>query len=148
MSKSQQKWLNNELIGVNSVLYNSSSETIILINFYKMDNGEMLAFPLCDTTINSLEKYNKDIWTEIQEYKSIPYKNDEIIKFGEGAMGNEGFICVTDKNNTLKWSIFFEDSNPIIDCKICEEKLSLTSSNGQKITVNLKNLLEIKITGM
>ena len=66
MSKSQQKWLNNELIGVNSVLYNSSSETIILINFYKMDNGERLAFPLCDTTINSLEKYNKD--TRIQEH--------------------------------------------------------------------------------
>lgn len=113
-----------------------------------MGNGEMLAFPFCDTTINSLEKYNNDIWTEIQEYKSMPYKNDEIIKFGEGTMGNEGVICVTDKNNTLKWAIFFEDSNPIIDCKICEEKLSLTSSNGQKITVNLKNLLEIKITGM
>ena len=48
MSKSQQKWLNNELIGVNSVLYNGSSETITLINFYKMDNGEMLAFPFCD----------------------------------------------------------------------------------------------------
>ena len=110
MSKSQQKWLNNELIGVNSVLYNSSSETITLINFYKMDNGERLAFPFCDTTINSLEKYNKDIWTEIQEYKSIPYKNDEIIKFGEGAMGNEGFICVTDKNNIksfiFKWKWF------------------------------------------
>ena len=107
MSKSQQKWLNYELIGVNSVLYNGSSETITLINFYKMGNGEMLAFPFCDTTINSLEKYNNDIWTEIQEYKSMPYKNDEIIKFGEGAMGNEGFICVTDKNNTLKWAIFF-----------------------------------------
>ena len=32
--------------------------------------------------------------------------------------------------------------------EVGEEKLSLTSSNGQKITVNLKNLLEIKITGM
>ena len=72
----------------------------------------------------------------------------KLLNLEKGAMGNEGFICVTDKNNTLKWSIFFEDSNPIIDCKICEEKLSLTSSNGQKITVNIKNLLEIKITGM
>ena len=95
MSKSQQKWLNNELIGVNSVLYNGSSETITLINFYKMDNGEMLAFPFCDTTINSLEKYNNDIWTEIQEYKSIPYKNDEIINLFK-SHGSQG-SCVSSK---------------------------------------------------
>ena len=140
MSKVQQQWQNNKLIGINSIIYNDFFETVILINFYRMDNDESFVFPFCDTTVSSLEKYDNDIWTEIQEYKSIPYDNDTLIKFGEGAMGNEGFICMTDKNNILKWAVFLENSNPIIDCKIFEKKILLISSNKQKITIDLENL--------
>ena len=46
---------------------------------------------------------------------AIPYHNNTIV-FGDGEMGNEGFIALIDKDNNLIWSIFFTFSNPIYAC--------------------------------
>ena len=35
MSKVQQQWQSNKLIGINSIIYNDFFETVTLINFYR-----------------------------------------------------------------------------------------------------------------
>ncbi|MBZ4043807.1 hypothetical protein [Flavobacterium hibisci] len=145
----QEKWENGFLPGIDCIVFGDGK--IIIANTYKTidyntGKSKQYWFPLCDTTIDSLEKYADDIWTKVDIFNSSITHGNEKIVFGDGSMGNEGFVASTDKDNQLKWAIFFTFSNPILKVEIINNELICTSELDTKISINLNNLTLISIT--
>jgi len=101
--------------------------------------------PLCDTDIESLEKYRAACWTVIDEWASVSYEGGKIYG-GDGGMGNEGFIACADARDELVWGMFFESTNPIRHLKIEGKTLvAINEHNELRIEINLDSLTEIKL---
>ncbi len=136
-----EHWLNEELIGINSL--QKSNGEIIVLNCYNVTNKNnplYYSFPLCETTIESLEKFNPDIWTTFEVLSNrIEINNEYIVFDGEGGMGNEGFIACTDSSNNFLWALFFTDSNPFYKIEFNNNEIYAYSSNSLLYKVNLTN---------
>ena len=93
----------------------------------------------------SLEKYNDDIWSEVDISTEKIHYNNDIIFGGEGSMGNEGFIACTDKNNVLNWAIYFTNSNPFYKIEMIDDKICAYSSYDLVYQIDIQNLEKITI---
>lgn len=146
-----KNWKSEErrLPGIDCIAYPDGSITILnCYNLFDPNTKEKTLFcnPLCDTTIDSLTKYNNDYWTVVDEWTSIDY-NEGKIYGGDGAMGNEGFIACTDEGDNLQWGIFFENTNPIKSLKIEGNILIAINEHSElQVEINLENLTEIKMS--
>lgn len=99
----------------------------------------------CDTTIESIEKYNEDCWTIVDAWVCIDYLDGKIYA-GDGQMGNEGFIARTDADDNLIWGVFFEDTNPIKTLTIKDQTLiAINEHADMQIEINLNKLTDIKM---
>lgn len=143
----QNKWQDGFLPGIDCILY--SDGTVIIGNYYSQtdnNNNKHHWYPLCDTSINSLEKYEQDIWTNIDVYKgAFEYENQKIV-FGDGAMGNDGFVASVKPAGELNWAMFFTFSNPIYKVEVDDNLLICYGDSGVKISVHLDDLTKITIT--
>lgn len=95
-----ENWNSNErkLPDINCIVYPDGNVTVL--SYYHVHNpntSENTGFcnPLCDTTIDSIVKYDNDIWVSVSEWVSIDYKSGKIYG-GDGTMGNEGFVACVD----------------------------------------------------
>ncbi len=144
----QNKWRNGMLPGINCIVF--ANADVIVANAYRVkdDNAgssKQYWFPFCDTTIASLEKYEADIWTKIDIADGAIDYGDQKIVFGEGSMGNEGFVAATNINGDLIWGIFFTFSNPIFSAKIIDDVLICVSETELEIKIDLHDLTKILI---
>ena len=112
----QEHWENKSLLGMNCILFADGSVTVL--NFYTVTDGKEKQYyvnPVCDTTLESIEKYNSDPWTEIEIHPdTLKLNNGDMICYGEGGMGNEGFVALQDNEGRLKWAFFSTELNPFI----------------------------------
>lgn len=138
-----------ELPGMNCIAF--ADGTVIILDILKIhdpNNNErtMHVSPLCDTTIDSMVKYNPDCWTMIDAWTSIDYQDGTIVG-GDGAMGNEGFIAYADAEDNLVWAIFFEDTNPIKKLSVNESTLNAINEHDElRIEIDLNHLVDIQMT--
>ncbi|MHA6531624.1 hypothetical protein [Paenibacillus sp. BAC0078] len=138
-----------ELPGINCIAF--ANGNIIILNigtYYNPNNNErtISCSPLCDTTIESIEKYNNDYWTIVDAWTSIDYRGGKIYG-GDGQMGNEGFIACTDANDSLVWGIFFDETNPIKKLSIEDKTLiAINEHEDMTIEINLDTLVDMKMT--
>lgn len=144
----QHKWRSGLLPGVNCILYEDGK--VVIANTYTMkDNdtnqSQWYWTPLCDTTIDSLEKYESDAWTNIDIFHGAIKHGEDTIVFGDGSMGSDGFVASTDKNGQLKWGIFFTFSNPIVSARVENGILICTSELDSEIHIKLDDLTQISI---
>lgn len=134
-----EHWSNEELIGIDSLQKNNGE--IIILNSFNVSNTDNISYyssPLCLTTVESLEKFNSDIWTSFEVFSNRLEINDEYVVFGgEGGMGNEGFIACTDKSNDFLWALFFTDSNPFYKIEFDHNEIHAYSSSNLKYRANL-----------
>ncbi|SEL86980.1 hypothetical protein SAMN04487910_3549 [Aquimarina amphilecti] len=85
--------------------------TVIRGNIYEViitetSKSKRCWFPLCDTVLKGIEKYEEDVWTEIDiSYGAFEYDNQKFV-FGPGAIGNEGYIASITLTGELNSSIF------------------------------------------
>ena len=142
------RWNDDEIIGIDSL--SKEDGTVILLNSYriKQDTKELyFSFPICETNINSIEKFNDDIWTTISVFtEKINIDNNTIVFGGEGGMGNEGFIACTDNVNNLKWALFFTNSNPFYKIELEDGKINAYTSTDLKYQIDIETPTNIKIT--
>ncbi|MEY8746856.1 hypothetical protein [Paenibacillus tundrae] len=138
-----------ELPGLNCIVF--SNGNIIMLNvetYYDPNNNERRIYcsPLCDTTIESVEKYNADCWTMVDPWTSIDYQDGKIYG-GDGQMGNEGFIACTDADDNMVWGIFLDVTNPIKQLSIQDTTLTaINEHEDMKIEISLHNLVNIKMS--
>ncbi|WP_157638218.1 hypothetical protein [Flexithrix dorotheae] len=146
--KIQEKWQQGYLPGYDCIIMGEGE--IIMGNTYsvydsKTKKTKQYWSPLCDTTIESLEKYDDDIWTEVDiVIGAFIHKNQKFV-FGSGAMGNEGFIASISPDNILDWAIFFTFSNPIYKAEVKSEHLICYGDTGISIDIDLKKISKIQI---
>ncbi|MEE9406956.1 MAG: hypothetical protein V3V28_02655 [Polaribacter sp.] len=145
--KIQDKWKKGFVLGYDCITY--ANDEIVIGSVYRTknsNNGEIKQswIPKCDTQLEKIEKYNNDIWVECEIYNgSFEFENQKIV-FGDGEMGNEGFIASTKLNGELNWSIFFTFSNPIFKAEVINN-LPICNNSDTKITIDLNELTNIKI---
>lgn len=144
----QDKWKKGLLPGIDCILFGNGEVIIANTNCLKDPNikkSKQFWFPLCDTTITSLEKYEDDIWTNIDIFHGAINYGEQKIVFGDGSMGNEGFVASTNKKGDLIWGIFFTFSNPIFSAEINKNELICISELEIEIKIQLNNLTKISI---
>lgn len=123
----QLHWEEMELPGINSLIYGNGTLTILNIYSVSSDDGKKYyAFPVADTTIESIEHYNDDVWTEIQPHPNSINTGQFKLSFGEGGMGNEGFVAMEGKEG-LVWALFSTESNPFISLELTDNYIAAYS---------------------
>ncbi|WP_299435673.1 hypothetical protein [uncultured Aquimarina sp.] len=147
--KIQDKWKEGAVVGYDCITYGDGY--MVMANTYCVEDSETNEvkrhwFPLCDTTLTGIERYDEDIWSEIDIFHGSFTHKDKTIVFGDGAMGNEGYVASLNEDKTLDWSIFFTFSNPIIKAKVAVNYLICYGDTGCVIKINLDNLTEINVS--
>ncbi len=146
--KIQEKWKQGYLPGFDCITYGNGTMTIA--NTYTVihtetNKSKRYWFPLCDTTLEGIQKYDEDIWTECDIFHgAFEYKNQKFV-FGDGAMGNEGYIASTTLAGELNWAIFFTFSNPINKAEVIDKHLICYGDTGAIIKMDLNNITKIKV---
>ncbi|QKX04046.1 hypothetical protein HN014_03705 [Aquimarina sp. TRL1] len=147
--KIQEKWKQGYLPGFDCIVMGEGDFIIgNVYSTYDPNTGETKQYwaPLCDTTLEGIEKYDDDIWTEIDIFHgAFEYENQKIV-FGDGAMGNEGYVASTTRNGDLNWAIFFTFSNPIYKAEVIDKHLICYGNTGTIIDIDLKKITKIKVT--
>ena len=145
-----EHWRGEEhsLPGISCIAYPDGTVTILnCYSAYNPNTKERKFFcsPLCDTTIESIEKYNAPCWTVVGDWVVIDYQDGKI-HAGDGAMGNEGFIAHCDAVGNLRWGIFFENTNPIKSLKIKDRILIAINEHSElQLEINLDKITDIKM---
>jgi len=145
----QEKWKELYLPGYDCITYGDG--TITIANTYcvictETKENKRFWFPLCDTTLEGIQKYEEDIWTATDIYHgAFVYENQKIV-FGPGAMGNEGYVASTKLTGALNWAIFFTFSNPIHRAEVKDHHLICYGDTGAIIDIDLHNITTVKVT--
>jgi len=144
----QEKWRQGYAIGWDCIAY--ANGTVTVANTYRVkdpETGEIIHywFPLCDASLEGIIKYHDDIWTEIGIFGAFEYENQKFV-FGNGAMGNEGYVTSTKLNGDLNWSVFFTFSNPIHKAEVIDKHLICYGDTGTIIDIDLANITQIQIS--
>ncbi|MCF6402652.1 hypothetical protein L3C95_11120 [Chitinophaga filiformis] len=147
MNKSiQQHWNESELPGLDAILF--SDGTMIILNIYASiakTGRRYYASPMCETTLKSVEKYDDDVWRHIQRHPaSFVLPDGKKVYFGEGTMGQEGFVALTENNDQLIWALFCTNSNPFVSGEFVNGRIRVYST--YDLYFNIDILTPEKIT--
>jgi len=146
--KIQEKWKQGYLPGYDCITYGNGIITIantFNVTLTETNKNKRYWFPLCDTILENITKYDDDIWTECDIFHgTFEYENQKFV-FGDGAMGNEGYIASTTLKGDLNWAIFFTFSNPIHKAEVIDNHLICYGDSGTIIDVDLIDLTKIKV---
>jgi len=136
------------LPGYDAIIYPNGNITLFNCYGYRdRATNEYRRFcrPLCDTTIDSIVKYNGDPWVSVESWTSVGYGNGKIYG-GDGSMGNEGHIACVDGDDNLLWAMFFTNTNPIKALEIKGNTLiAVNEHDDLTLEINLDCLTDIKI---
>jgi hypothetical protein len=135
----QEHWNNNELPGIDTILF--ADGTMIILNFYAVstEHGKLhYVNPVCETNLQSVEKYNDDVWTQIERsYATLTLPDGKKVYFGEGGMGEEGFVALTEDNDQLIWALFSTATNPFTRAEFVNGKIRAYSTYDLYYTIDL-----------
>ena len=136
----------------NVIIYPGGNITILKYSSYhNVKTGERreYLYPLCDTTIDSIVKYDKFGWVQVSEWigTSVDYRGGRIFG-GGGAMEQDGFIACVDEAEHLIWAMSFDNTDPIESLEIKDNTLIAVSGDyfKSRLEINLNVLTDIKIT--
>lgn len=130
MNKLQHHWDKQKIVGLDGIfLYNGKVQNIHIDSIYderaissyrkiyKISLGER-------TDLSKLEnKNNNDIWSSFDIFGEIKQDDNSRFLYGEGEMGNEGFILKIDPSGRIIWSLYSTASNPFVNSKILNNNM-------------------------
>ncbi|MCA9177380.1 MAG: hypothetical protein KDB14_23005 [Planctomycetales bacterium] len=144
----QKKWREGFVVGYDCIAFGDGQ--IVFANSYSAydpNTHETTLYwtPLCDTTLESLLRYNDDIWTEVDIFRHPLEFDGQKIVFGDGGMGNEGYVASVSSDNNLNWSMFFTNSNPIIRAEMDGRTIEAYGETGFIARINIDDPRETSI---
>ncbi|MEP3890410.1 MAG: hypothetical protein ABJN69_08070 [Hellea sp.] len=147
--KIQAKWKEGFVLGHNCIARADGSVTLASTCRLYDPNTKTYSQtwgPLCDTTVEGLEKYDEDLWTEVDIFHSPFMFENQVIVYGDGGMGNEGYVASTNPDFSLNWSLFFTFSNPITKAEVIDRQLICYGSGTAIVKINMDDLTSISVT--
>ena len=145
----QQKWRDGFVLGYDCIAHDDGSVVFAsAYSAYDPNTSETRLYwtPLCDTTVDSILKYNDDIWTEVDIFHGPFEFEGQRIVFGDGGMGNEGYVASTTAEGDLNWSLFFTNSNPIMRAHMEGRTIVAKGETGFIARINIDNPAGISVT--
>ncbi|EST59263.1 hypothetical protein K151_735 [Proteus hauseri ZMd44] len=141
----QNKWINNQLIGLDLIY--ATSGLIRFIDICFIENSQLIhsyqkEYFLSyngETTVDNLLQSDDDLWSEIQINNKILIDDKYTLLCGEGEMGSDGFIVKTDINNNILWFLYSTTSNPFISIERKENIIYFQSTLNFYIALDLSN---------
>lgn len=141
----QNKWINNQLIGLDLIY--ATSGLIRFIDIFFIENSQLIhsyqkEYFLSyngETTVDNLLQSDDDLWSEIQINNKILIDDKYTLLCGEGEMGSDGFIVKTDINNNILWFLYSTTSNPFISIERKENIIYFQSTLNFYIALDLSN---------
>ena len=121
MNSIQALWEKGQCIILNGVMYANGS--VELVKAYDLPRPVgTLSLPFLEQT--SLD-WNKtcEITTLIPSCRSEDLSRGVVAIGGEGGMGGDGFLALTDVANRLLWIAFFDFSNPFVFVEIARSEI-------------------------
>ena len=126
----QEHWNKQEIVGIDGLFYNTGKVNALCIeselNPQAITTYGKVYDLQCDgeTTIDKLiKRYTNDIWVEFEIAGKLVSDNGNCFLYGEGAMGNEGYITKLDSFGQVLWTFFSTTSNPFVDSKMLDKNL-------------------------
>lgn len=126
----QEHWNKQEIVGLDGLFYNTGKVHNLDIESKRNSQAITTYGKIYDlqydgeTTIDKLiERYTDDIWVEFEVAGKLVLDNGNCFLYGEGAMGNEGYITKLDSFGQVLWTFFSTTSNPFVDNKVLDKKL-------------------------
>lgn len=145
----QRKWRESYVVGHDCITYGDGKVTIAQsYNVYDPNTGDTETHwsPYCDTSVESMLSYYEDIWTEVDIFHgSFDFEGQRIV-FGDGGMGNEGYVASITPENDLNWSLFFTNSNPIIRAEMQARTLICYGETGWIGKIDIDKLSDISVS--
>lgn len=118
----QEYWNKQKIAGLDGIFYNTGEVKSVYIesarNIQAVTSfGKVYKLVLeGETELNNLiEKYSNDIWSSFDILGELKLDNGNRFVYGEGEMGNEGFIVKLDSQGQILWSFYSTTSNPFIN---------------------------------
>ncbi len=144
----QSKWREGFVIGFDCLAHGDGR--VVIAHTYALydpitDVTERFWSPLCDTTLEGMTKYDEDIWTAVDIFHGAFEFEGQKIVFGDGSMGNEGYVASVGPDNTLNWSLFSTFSNPIIKAEMSDRTIVCHGETGLIITISFDTPTEVKV---
>jgi len=139
----QDRWMNNQLIGLDIILTDSGMVIPIKIESIRNDNlfytfrKEYSISYGSEMPLDELLETYDDPWSEVQINNKIQLEDNSFILCGEGEMGSEGFIVKTDSNNKISWMLYSSSSNPFINMKQIDNTIYIQSTDNFFISLNI-----------
>ncbi|MBG6031164.1 hypothetical protein I5E97_08880 [Proteus hauseri] len=141
----KNKWINNQLIGLDLIYATSGLIRFIDIGF--IENSQLIhsyqkEYFLSyngETTVDNLLQSNDELWSKIQINNKILIDDKYTLLCGEGEMGSDGFIVKTDINNNILWFLYSTTSNPFISIERKENIIYFQSTLNFYIALDLSN---------
>jgi|GEM_PF-828583 len=145
-------WRKSNILGIDSIVLKDGIVTLLEIKYTKDERSKNTFNKLYklvllkQTSLDELLSNDSELWSEMQVNGELNLPEGSKILFGEGEMGNEGFIVKLDSENNFEWSFFSTDSNPFIKAEIIKEETHIFSSHGFSMVLNKNyNPLKMKI---
>ncbi|WP_368570615.1 hypothetical protein [Acinetobacter baumannii] len=141
----KNKWINNQLIGLDLIYATSRLIRFIDIDF--IENSQLIhsyqkEYFLSyngETTVDNLLQSDDELWSKIQINNKILIDDKYTLLCGEGEMGSDGFIVKTDINNNILWFLYSTTSNPFISIERKENIVYFQSTLNFYIALDLSN---------
>ncbi|WP_326656408.1 hypothetical protein [Streptomyces sp. NBC_00385] len=84
---------------------------------------------------------NPDWVSDIDGLCSVVLDGGDLLWAGEGSYGSEGFVARLNREKSLIWTVFLEESNPFQEIHLQGSTACFVSTSGVRLRVNIDNPL-------
>ncbi|MFI7368158.1 hypothetical protein ACIBO4_39060 [Streptomyces sp. NPDC050149] len=84
---------------------------------------------------------NPDWVSDIDGLYSVALDGGDLLWAGEGSYGSEGFAARLNREKSLIWTVFLEESNPFQEIHLQGDIACFVSTSGVRLRVNINNPL-------
>lgn len=117
----QSRWRSEQVLHRNAITFASGRVVLLQVSQLHVNARTLcVASPLAETTADSILGFDGDAWVTVTPAHRLQLDNDRELLAGEGAMGNEGFIALTQGGDLL-WVLFCDTSNPFEDLHLADD---------------------------
>ncbi len=153
LSKAQAKWQEeSQIFFYEGKMYADGKVTLTKHSDIDYDTEKDIAYriftPFVDCRLEDFEKYDNDIWHDVKIYGSCDFSDNQRMVYGgiESCSLRYGgsFIALTSADNTLEWSMYFAETDPVVKVEVITKNdtqfLICGFEDYRSITINLKTL--------
>jgi hypothetical protein len=129
-------WAERLVVAQQGVYFRDGSARTLVVDETATDGGVRLGGPIdVDAVLAADEEYTTSVDAVLTE--AVLPGSGRVLQGGECDHGSEGYFALLDPDRSLRWIVFFENSNPFVAIDVYENVATVRSSNGNEVTVRI-----------